>query len=173
MTFPESFLSIVKKMAFRYGTNIEKAVENAETAIRQLPEFGEIQRGLVTEAIRHLIHDARHKANLKMRRESGSHVAPTRVTTGSSTVVKRVAESLFNYRIAGTLLGVLTGEDLPGIIESESNIAEGHTFNANLCRKLLPLVEKDKTVKDSVSQAKLKTLFASASKQTARERATA
>ena len=107
--------------------------------------------------MREYIHGRRHDLNVQMRRVSGDYGGQAKVTAGEA--VGRVAISVYSYMIAGATLGSLKGEDLLSVAESEAATAEGHQFNAKLCKKLQSLVTADKTVRQCVSAVKLKKIF--------------
>ena len=78
---------------------------------------------------------------------------------GTPRVYPATGGIVYNYRIGGTLLGLVFGKDLLGIAEHERAIAEGHTFNARLAEALNPIVPANKRVKDAVAEKRLQMIF--------------
>lgn len=160
MNYPDEVVAIAQDAAAKHGDDIDVAVEVAEAAIRALPSFKAIVAVLLHNAFRELIYDARHVANVQTRRNAGHYGGPGVVVTGASTGIKEIYRSVYEYNIAGTQLGLLKGGELTDIADSESAIASGHMFNAELCRRLAKIVPEGKTVKEAVSEQELDSLFA-------------
>lgn len=158
MDFPSNVIQICRECAARH-TEPPEAIDAAERRIRKLPEFDSLVATLVRSAIADLIYDARHDANRKLKNASGDYGGAAKVVTGCCSATQRIAQSVFEYRIAGTALGLVLGKDLRTIAESESNIAEGHKFNAALCRTLARMVAPEKRVNEAVSEKKLRMIF--------------
>lgn len=159
MDIPENVLRIVEEAAGKHPADIPKAVERAEKGIRGLAEFDELVSMLVRNTVQELVYDARHRANTRMRREAGDYGGPAKVVSGDSASLGRVCESVYSYRIAGTVLGLVKGADLQAIAEGERSVASGHLFNVRLCLKLQELVPADKRVQDAVTEKRLRGLF--------------
>jgi len=161
MEFPKQILKIVGKCAAKYGDDVEHAVTYAGKQVRRLKEFDSFASGLIDHALRELIYDARHQTNLRIRRENGndSDRVDPKVIVGRSPAVAEVYESVYNYLIAGMMLGSVCGEMLESIAASERARAGGHTFNAHLAEELRLLVPEDKTVREVVSEEHLQKLF--------------
>jgi hypothetical protein len=156
---PRPVLDIIDRAATRYGDDIPKAVTAAEKAIRKLPDFAELAGMFVRHAVQEMLYDSRHKTNTATRKAEGKYGGPGKVVAGASDAVGRAAESVYLYFIGGKTLGALRGDELPLIAESESAKATGHEFNARLCERLRPLVKDNKTVRESVSERKLRQIF--------------
>jgi len=154
MILPQSVIDLGKVAASRYPTNIKAATRMAEKAIRALPEFEEIRDNMFVGMVEQLVYDMRHRTNSVVKKESGCYGQPAKVEV-SSKAVNEVAESVYSLRIAGTMLGLLLGEELLRIADSERAIAGGHTFNAMLCERLAVMVPAKKRVKDAVKASKL------------------
>lgn len=157
--FPETMVEIIERAARQHSEDITKGVECAKRDIQSLPEYHQLIDTLVTEAIRELIYDVRHRDNVKMRNESGAYSIEPKVQPGKSKDVQETFENLHRYFLAGQTLGEIMGEQLEGIAESEESKANGHLFNARLCRELSRLVPEGKRVKDVVSLKKLGMIF--------------
>lgn len=158
MQFPDSFLVVIREKTNRYGSDIAKAVEESEKALRKLPEFESQIEAMVTNAIRDLVYDERHVINVKLKRESGRYNNESTMKGLDPSIVK-VHQSLYEYFIAGTTLGDLYGKQLSQIADNENAIAEGHQFNAGLCNWLRKVVPDEKQVKQVVSEKQLRNIF--------------
>lgn len=159
MKYPKKVIDVANKMAEKYPSDISKATEEAEKKIRKLPEFNELVDILIRNAVQDLVYDARHRSNVQVRRENGKYGTGAKVVSGRSTSVNRAAKSVYNFHIAGTVLGAIRGDQLISIAVSEEETAEGYLFNARLCRRLSGIVPKDKTVKDAVTERRLRSIF--------------
>jgi hypothetical protein len=157
--FPQDFYQIAQDTA-RAHDGIPAATDDAMQKIGSLPNYGQFVAALVREAIRGLVEQARHADNVKAKREAGAYYQPTKVRLGASGAVEEVAaQSLYNYFIGGTMLGLLRGQDLSNVADSERKIIQGHRFNERLCERLRPMVPNNATVRDKVSERKLRTIF--------------
>lgn len=158
----ENIMAILRQAAEKYP-DVPNALKWARPRIVGLPEFEEQVSDIITHCLREWLYDIRHEANSKMRKDAAHSQMKTNL--GESKSVQEVAEQLFAYRIAGTLLGLVMGEDLPGIVESESAKAEGHSFNARLATLLMPMVPKGKAVEQVISGRKLWEIFQKAERK--------
>ena len=159
MLFPKNLQAVIRAAAEEHE-NIDDAVDAIQPVVRGLPNFvGELRDLLVTYAIRALLADARHVLNDQMKRAVRNPPPLPKVIPGRSKAVQEVCDSLYKYRIAGTFLGNLRGEQLLEIAEAEQKRGEGHLFNSRLCVALDKLVPKKKRVQDAVSERKLNTIF--------------
>lgn len=159
MEVPKNILAIVRKIANKHTSNIEVAVKEAESTIRKLPEFDTLVDMLVHNAITEMVYDARHQANKTIKRNAGQYGGPAKVIVGTSTSIKDAYDSIYNLRIAGTLLGLIRGDQLQSVAETERAIGNGHYVNAALVESLVGLVPADKTVQQSVKASKIKQLW--------------
>lgn len=157
MPIPESVQIVCRTAAEKNVENIEAAVAEAYDAVLALPEWPDFRDALVMNAIRAMVHDVRHNDNVKMRRECGTWTTIPKSTMAS--IPADVMISVWGYNIAGRTLGTILGEELDQIAQDEAARADGHNFNARLCRKLKSLVPTGKTVKQAVSEAKMRKLF--------------
>lgn len=160
MNFPADCITIADKAITKHGDDITAAINLAETQIRKMKEFPELVDSLVRGAVQELVYQRRHVANTAARKAAGAYGQAAKVVTGASEAVQEVARSLYGYYIAGRTLGSVLGSELEEIADSETAVAAGHSFNARLCRKLAQIVPVDKTVREAVSERKLKALFA-------------
>ena len=171
MEMPKEVLDLAAEIAVKYGADIEKATDALDRAIRKLPEFEDLTENLLRMAEQELIYDARHQANIRTRLENGGYGGPAKVVSGDSEAVKRVAQSVYAYAIAGTMLGMVLGDQLPDIAASEAARAEGHAFNARLCERLAGMVPKGKRVREVVSEKRLQSIFREVETKTRRDAA--
>lgn len=159
MQYREGVIAACKAAAEEFPDDIESAVGKAFSKIQRAKNYLEFADQLVMEAVRSCVYDCRHAANVQMRKQNGSYGGPAKVESSKSKSVQSVSASLYAYFIAGRTLGNILGEELPSIAEAEEQRAEGHRFNANLCRALAPLVAEGKTVQQCVKQRKLKQIW--------------
>lgn len=158
--FPNSVVNAVETATEKHPNDIPAAVEMAVIKIKQLPEYNDLVDRLVTNAVRDMIYDVRHVANVRMKRQTGYYGKPAKVKPGDTPTVNLVYESVYNYHIAGTTLGELKGADLPALRESEHAIAEGHRFNSELLAWLVDQkIPEDKKVCEAVPAKRLKLHF--------------
>lgn len=156
MNIPEAVRSTIAAVSRKHPNDIKKALEQAKTAVRKLPEFKKYIDVLVDESIQGLLYASRHLDNTALK-NSGRN--PETKVNGISPGVLAAFGRAYDYHIAGRTLGQLLGEELSGIAESEENVANGHRFNAALCRWLATKVPPGKRVSESVPAKELKRKF--------------
>ncbi len=159
MSLPESVMSIAIAAVKRHGDDITAAVDEAETKIRKLKEFSEVVDALVHDAVQRLVYQLRGQSNQAVRRQSGVYGQPAKVRVGASESVAVAEASYLSYYIGGRTLGGILGSELLSIAESETAVAAGHQFNAELCRQLAAIVPQNKSVAEVVSERRLRNLF--------------
>ena len=167
MDFPANVIEIVTKAITKSPEDPMKAAKLALASIKKLPEFKELVDTMLMQAVQSLVDNRRQYINRCIRHEStnpepekaAGYDGPAKVVTGLSASASKAYTSVFLYNIGGKVIGMLFGKDLPDIAENERKAGDGHYFNANLMEALRPLVPKDKTVQQSVSEAKLRKLF--------------
>jgi len=112
MEYPSEVLEIVKAAVKRHKTT-SGAVREAEKKIRALPTFEAIAEIAIHHAIRELVGDVRHTDNRQMRKAAGEYGPLAKTVTGTSPEILAIAdEALLDYHIAGTVLGLVKGEEL-------------------------------------------------------------
>lgn len=160
MTLPDEVIECVNKIVTENRTkNIMDVISECVCAVRCLDCFEEVQDNLVNNAIQDLVYDARHRINVKLKKESGGYLSSaTDKTKTGRAAVEKVAATIFDYCIAGTTLGELTGDMLFEVEKKERAIAAGHNFNANLCKRLQVFNLGEKKVKE-LPIAKVKKIF--------------
>ena len=161
MPYPKSVLDIINECAVKYKEDAAKATKVAIRRIQQLPEYPAFVDGLVTSAVGDIVHQVRYESNRQMRNDLGwySDKSARKVKTESSTSVIKVAESVYNYRISGTILGLIQGSEIPSLASNEERSGKTHIANAALLRKLQTLVPEDKRVNECVSERKLRKIM--------------
>jgi hypothetical protein len=160
MEIPSNVIAIARDAAEKHGDDIRAAVVEAEQRIRKLAEFADFENALITNAIQEMVYDARHRWSGQLKKSSGGYNTTQNVIPGKTESFAAVTRSLYTYCIGGQMLGSVLGASLTKIASSESAVAAGHVFNARLCRRLAGMVPEDKTVKQVVSERKLKAIFA-------------
>lgn len=160
METPKSVLEIVAKAADKYPSDIPKALDVADKAVRKLPEFEELVSDLVRSAIQDLIYEHRHSVTRQIKRETGKYKVKPKVVVGKSKPVNEAAlRSVYLMPIAGTVLGRVLGKDLLGIAKHEQDKANGSAVNARLCFRLDKLVPNTKYVDEVLSEKRLRTIL--------------
>lgn len=159
MEYAESLLEVVSKAASQHPDDIDKAVDCAAKAVRKLPEFPEWVDQLVNGQLRNMIHDARHSANTRLRRDAGEYGGPAKVGLSTGAVAEAARSVYMHYAIGGRSLGMILGSELVSLAAAEQEKAQGHQFNVRLCQKLVEIVPADKRVSDVLTEGKLKKLF--------------
>ena len=153
----EPLLELVTKQVNAYPDDIDKAADAVIAKAKRLTSWNKWTSTLIRKGVLQLVHDCRHGLNVKMRNAAGDYGGPAQVMPGEAT--GRILSSVYGYLIAGKSLGAVTGSELPEIAKSEAAKANGHQFNARLCRELAKHVKPEKTVRECVSEAKLRALF--------------
>lgn len=155
---PDELLAIVK-LAVQKHNEPQPAIEEAHKSVRKRPEFQAWVDLLVQTAVAELVYRERAVINTRLKAQAGEYGKPAKVSVGQSDAVNEVYTLYYQYKIGGTILGNVMGEELAGIGEKERALSEGHLFNARLCEELARFVPEGKRVQDCVSERKLKVLF--------------
>jgi len=156
---PDNILDIVRQETEANPEDIDKAVSKAFSRVKRLNTYKAFTENLVKQALRSMIQDRRHSSNTALRKAAGQYGKPAKVKVGESRSVKGVAQSMYNYYIAGTMLGSLLGKDLQGIANNEAATGQGHLINARLLTSLVKLVPEEKQVRQAVTEKKLHKLY--------------
>ena len=159
MNLPSHVIAIVSAAVERHHNDIPAAVNESEKRIRKLADFPELVDGLVRSAIQDAVYERRHTVNVANKRQAGQYGQPGKVKTGTSQSLGAVKRSVYQYYIAGRTLGTILGGELRDIAANEDATAAGYTFRAQLCRRLADIVPAEKTVREAVTEKKLRTLF--------------
>lgn len=152
---PSDVLEAVREEAARHGDDVPAAVAAALARVKSLPGYRRMVDSLVQGCITDLVYDARHQANVKTRRQARYYGRPHRVNVAESEEVRRVCRSLYAYNIGGRTLGSLALPDLLQLAHAEDQAAAGHTRNADLCRRLAPLMQPGRSVRECVDEDRL------------------
>jgi hypothetical protein len=155
-SLPDSVNAVIAKWARKYPSDIAAAVEKAVDEIRRSSEFEGFVDQLVEIAVRRRIHDWRHTVNRGHQLRTG--LPPVQVARSKG--VNRAAV-VYQYCIAGTTLGDLTGEQLGPLACVEREQANGHARNARLLERLSRLgIPPKKRVRDVVPESSLRRIIA-------------
>lgn len=161
--YPETLRSIIKAAAVEHQESIDDAVDSAFKQIEKLDDYSEWIEKMVRQAIREMIHQARHETNTDFRRSNGEFGGPAKVGTATGAANRVAAMCLLDsYAIGGTSLGSILGSELPAIRDSQITKGRGCFFNAALCSALIPLVADDKSVRECVTEKKARQIFKAA-----------
>ncbi len=159
MTVPEEIVNAVRKSDSLNPSSAEDAIADATERVQALKSYKRMVGDLVGRAIREIVYDMRHDANVKIKNECGEYFNETKVDIGNSDAVNRVEMSFYLYRIAGTSLGDLLGEQLIPLAQIEDNRASGHIFNARLLRLAAERVSPKSSVKSQITEDQLREIF--------------
>lgn len=155
MDTPKALLDLCREHAAKNPDEIERAVKSALAEWQESDErTQEWIDGLERFAIREIVYRFRHSMNVDIRKQRGDFGKPADVTLGTGAANRVAQYVLDQYSIDGRSLGGILGSELAALAKAESERANGHVFNATLCRKLAAIVPEDKTVREAVSNAK-------------------
>lgn len=150
-------LEIINEEVDAAPDSVETVIDHVLSRAKRRKDFGEWSGDLIRKGVSRLVYDVRHERNVAMRRQHGDYGTEAKVTAGDATA--RVAGSVYLYMIAGKSLGSVTGDELVDVADGEAARADGHQFNVRLCRELAKSVKGEATVRQRVSEAKLKVIF--------------
>jgi len=157
--YPKWMLSIAESAADKHPSDIQKAAEVAERAIRKHPEFEAVVATLVSDAVREMVYEVRHTTNVRLRKEAGEYGGPAKVVTGDSKAYQEVMESMYSYRIDGRTLGTILGKELGPIAVEKRAVGDGCYLVARLCERLEKIVPADKMVMEAVAEKRLRAMY--------------
>ena len=160
MRYPTEVIEAVDAAIAAHAGGVAEAVEAAVAAVRALPDYRSFVNGLVHNAVMSLVHDRRHQANTKIKREMGFYGGPPKVETATSAGVAAAAESVYQYRVAGRVLGDLLGGELAPLADAEEGRGRGCLVNAAVLRWCAAQrVPEGEAVRDHVSERRLAAAF--------------
>lgn len=163
MVIPEEIRRVAERAVAQHPGDTKAAKNLAIEEAEKLKNYRSLERILAKEAIEHTVDDVRHNSNRTMRNETS--VEPNKVTAASA-VVNDVCRSVYNFFVAGKTLGMITGNEIDGIILDESSKARGHIFTVRLMMWLRGQgVCGEKTVREVVSEKFLESSFHRLSKE--------
>ena len=146
------------------------ALNDLELEVQALPEFPDLQRTLIRNALRQVLHQVRNQSN-QATRKANSLISQTtasdpKVIVLNSRTVKQISKNIADsYFLGGKRLGDLYLQDLEMVAVKEQASAEGHRFNVSLCEQLMTMVGDNGTVRDYVSEKELRKLFRNLQKE--------
>lgn len=160
---PQSIWDLIKRVCKQYPSDSEKAANEAERRLKRLKDYPIYAEIMARRAIRDLVFDQWHTSNRKIKKDAKEWPGQDpKVVIGKSKAVQRVAAEVWNFHIAGTLLGKIVCNELPDIGDRELKIAGGYSFRGHLCHRLYKMVPKNKrdlTVSQAISEKKVHKVF--------------
>lgn len=159
MLFPDSVYAVIQEEADKHKEDIRAAVDAAMARIVKLPEYDSIVQDLVRKAIHKLVYDYRHQCVRETKGKEPMYSVQPRIVVGRSAAVHRVERSYYDIFVCGKTLGSMLGKELLPAAEHERRIGQGHLVNARLLERLSKIVPEDKTVRNSVSERRIKHLL--------------
>lgn len=161
METPKAITAVINGVVGKYPGNLARQKKTAKASIRRLPEYDDYVEGLVDQAVELLVYNCRHISNCAQKRSCGEYGQAARVLVAGSDSVRK-AHSMYNYNIAGRTLGMLLGEELDALAETQFAAGNGCHVNARLLWGLAEIVPASKRVMDVVGEGKLNHLLKSA-----------
>lgn len=165
MDYPKSILNAVKQAVENNPTSVVDSVEEADRLIEQSPDLEKFLSMVRRQTIETLVYQQRHYFNVKVRKNSKNSYTQPKVNILSSKAIESAYEEVFAYRVGGTILGEITGEQLAPLANMEAQRATGHKFNATLLSWLADRVPATKKVRESISGKELKAVFSKLQEQ--------
>ncbi len=159
MHFPEYVHEMVAKACKEHPADISAACLKVERDLRNDDNFDSLVDSLIAEAVQAMVYNRRHAENVAIKKETGAYGGGTKTNVAGSTTINRICKSVYYYNIGAKTLGLLFGEELLGLADTEESIAAGHQFNASLLRELRKMVKDGQRVQDAVKEKKLRELF--------------
>ena len=159
MEFPHELMEIVNEEVRLHQDSVLVAIERAESRIRKMPNFKDWIESFIHQAIADLVYDCRSKYKHEQKKDAGRYVAAPGVSAQPSKAVSGALQSAYDMLISKTVLGNIYGKELPEIADGEAARADGHMFNARLCRRLIPMVPAEKMVREAGKEQKLRKII--------------
>jgi hypothetical protein len=155
IAWPSFALQLAKESISKHG-DVQDAIGAFRSALREHDEFPSLVEVLFGVATAELIYEQRHSINIATKRANGDYGKPGKTIVGESKTIQSMYERFF---FGGQCLGDILGERLSGLAESEEAQAHGHGLNAALLNRLSKIVPEDKTVRQAVTEKKLRQLW--------------
>lgn len=153
MDFPAPIRNAVAAACRQHPNDIVAAVDEAEKAVRKLPEFEDFVALMVHHSIQEMVYDDRHRFNIGVKKNMGAN---PKTVVGNSAAVLEVYGSVYAIHVAGKTLGELLGSELADARATEQAMASGHLFNDALLEWVEAQgVEPEQRVKDAITEKKL------------------
>ena len=152
--YSNEVMQIIQESNVASLNDIDVAVDAALARVKQLPNYQVLTERLIRDAVKDLVHDARHQVNKGIKQRRGEYTQPINAPVKMTQTVQEVYQSYYNYCIGSRTLGSLTGAELLEVADQQEKQAKGFVFNSTLCRKLATVVPPDRTVKEVVSKQK-------------------
>ncbi len=150
---PAALLEIVRDVVAA-EKEIDRQVEQAIEQWEAHSQYSEFVQSMVRARVQEVVYQQRGVNNVRFKHPP---IGPAKVGVG---VVNQVAMlSVLDMVLGGRPLASYFGKELKGLAEHESNLARGHSRNANFVRSLSALVPDEKQVSDVVSAARARTLW--------------
>jgi hypothetical protein len=140
---------------------IARAHEEAKARFWKMKGHEEWVADLVDLALLDLIYERSHHENVARRRAARYYGKGPRVKPGRK-VTEKVYRSVYEHRVAGMILGNISGEELPGLIDLERSQVRGHGALLRLYIWLVEVgrVKPGKLVREVVPERKLRAAYA-------------
>ena len=156
---PRSVHDICKAAANAHPDSAIDAVHEASRAVMAMPDFNDFVEAFTHMAVRCVVSDVRHRANVAIKKAAGYYGGEAKVKVAESVEVNKICGSVYAYRIGGTVLGDLYGRDLTRIELAEEGRENGHKFNKLLVRWCNARVPDNERVRDHIPETELAAAF--------------
>ncbi len=154
MHWPTWVKSAVSAAVDKSPSNPLAAAENALRQMRENRGFPVLVEDFLLSSVLNLVHQERHHKNGDLKEETNGREP---VKRGEAT--EEVYRDIYAYHVAGKILGDVQGAELEPLAQAEEAVAAGHQFKADLLRELSTMVGPEQTVREAVSERKLRALF--------------
>ncbi len=160
---PKSVFDLIRRVCEQYPTDSNKAADEAEKRLKRLKDYPIYAEIMARRGIRDSVHDQWHNNNKKIKKDAKDWPGQDpKVVVGTSKAVQEAANRIWEYHIAGNLLGRIVCNELPALGDQELARANGYAFKGNLCHRLYGMVPKSKRelrVSEVLSEKKVRAVF--------------
>lgn len=162
MQFSKEVLALARNAAEGHPNDVGAATDALLAWVVKLDGYDALVGGLVYQALRTLVYDARAQMNKAQRRERALQSTARRIPL-TSTQAEAACRGVFDYFIAGKTVGQLLGKELIPTALREERHAEARLFHGAFLRGLAAAGVPDEVrVCDALSEAKAQRVWTQA-----------
>ena len=154
------FDRIVAKFPDNEDYTVSDATDEALALIRKLPGYswsGEFVEKWIYAAVREKIYQMRCASN-RVNKGRFTRSTNAKVIVGDAKTEGQI-RNVYNIYIAGRVLGMLKGSELAELEKDERDKGNGYYRNAYVLHCLQKIVKPNQTVKQAVSQKRLRAII--------------
>lgn len=152
-------LAIIREAEEQYPDSPILATRMAYDAIMAHPDHQLWAEPILLRAVSDLIYAQRREVNKVTRLDNTRYACRARVVVGTSEAVSRVCRSVFEHRIGGKRLGLLTKADLARVQVRMEQAAAGCARDASLCERLVEIMPDEGTVEESLLEEVVRDIY--------------